>query len=72
MNIAEIMEREMRDANQPGFADGAADLRNKDDGSNAAVGVFLAAAVAVLLAWAIIGSLVRLAIKAGILAGGVI
>jgi len=71
MNIAEIMERDMRDANQSGSADGAADLQNNDDGSYAVVGVYLAAAVAVLLFWASIGMLVRFAIKAGILAGGV-
>lgn len=70
MNIDEIIERDMRDAERS--AGGAADPLNNDDGSKDAVGVFLAAAIAVILAWASIGCAFRLAIKAGILEGGVL
>jgi hypothetical protein len=70
MNIDEIIERDMRDAERS--AGGAAAPLNNDDGSKDAVGVFLAAAIAVILAWAIIGTLARLAIKSGLLAGGVL
>ena len=66
-DIDEIIERDMRDAERS--AEGPL---NTDDGSKDAVGVFLAAAIAVILAWAIIGTLARLAIKSGLLAGGVI
>ncbi len=70
MNIDEIIERDMRDAERS--ADEAANRTNNDDGSNYAVAGFLAAAIAVILGWAIIGTLARLAIKSGLLAGGVL
>ncbi len=43
-----------------------------DIDSNAVVAIFLAAGAAVIVAWAIIGCAFRLAIKAGILEGGVL
>lgn len=47
-------------------------FENHNDGSNTVAAIFLAAGATVIVAWAIIGTLARLAIKAGLLAGGVL
>lgn len=70
MNIDEIIERDMRDAERS--AGGAADPLNNDDGSLGVIGIVIAAGATVIVAWAIIGCAFRLAIKAGILEGGVL
>ena len=57
MNIDEIIERDMRDAERS--AGGAADPLNNDDGSLGVIGIVLAAALMVLAAWALIGCTVH-------------
>jgi len=57
MNIDEIIERDMRDAERS--ADGAADPLNNDDGSLGVIGIVIAAALMVLAAWAMIGCTVH-------------
>ncbi len=47
-------------------------FENHNDGSNTVAAIFLAAGATVIVAWAIIGCAFRLAIKAGILEGGVL
>jgi hypothetical protein len=47
-------------------------FENHNDGSNTVIAIFLAAGATVVVAWAVIGCAFRLAIKTGILEGGVL